>query len=60
MAAGASLIPGANDALSVYSVPSGSPHAVAGYLTIAAVMLAAAVVKLAVGTVRWCLALASG
>ena len=50
MAVGASLIPGANDALSVYSVPSGSPHALVGYLTIAATMLGAAAVKLATGS----------
>jgi hypothetical protein len=39
MAAGAILIPGGNDLLLVYSVPSGSPHAVAAYAVIVAVML---------------------
>ena len=40
MVAGAILIPGANDALSVYLVPSGSPHAVVGYALMFAVMMA--------------------
>ena len=39
MAAGAILIPGANDALSVYLVPSGSPHAVVGYAVMFAAMV---------------------
>ena len=40
MASGAALIPGANDALSVYFVPGGSPHAVAAYGVMFVVMLA--------------------
>ncbi|MBS0641377.1 MAG: YeeE/YedE family protein [Proteobacteria bacterium] len=39
MAAGALLIPGGNDLLLVYSLPSGSPHAIAAYVLIVAVML---------------------
>jgi hypothetical protein len=37
---GAILIPGANDALSVYGVPSGSPNAVTGFVVMFAVMVA--------------------
>ncbi len=39
MAAGALLIPGGNDALLVYGVPSGSPHALAGYVVIFGTMV---------------------
>ncbi len=39
MAAGAVLIPGGNDVLLVYSVPSGSPHALAALAIIIAVLL---------------------
>ncbi|HVZ06503.1 YeeE/YedE thiosulfate transporter family protein [Rhodopila sp.] len=39
MAAGAVLIPGGNDLLLVYGVPSGSPHAVAAYAVIVATMV---------------------
>ncbi len=45
MAAGAILIPGANDALSVYLVPSGSPHAIVGYAVMFAVMVLVARMK---------------
>jgi hypothetical protein len=40
MLIGAVLIPGANDALSVYGVPSGSPNAVTGFVLMFAVMVA--------------------
>jgi hypothetical protein len=39
MLIGAVLIPGANDALSVYGVPSGSPNAVAGFVIMFVVMV---------------------
>jgi hypothetical protein len=39
MAIGALLIPGGNDLLLAYSLPSGSPHAIAAYAMIIAVML---------------------
>jgi hypothetical protein len=39
MAAGALLIPGGNDALLVYGIPSGSPHALAGFAVIFATMV---------------------
>jgi hypothetical protein len=39
MLGGAILIPGANDALAAYGVPSGSPHAVVGYLVMFALMV---------------------
>ena len=40
MAAGAILIPGGNDSLLVYGVPSGSPNALAAYFVMFALMLA--------------------
>jgi hypothetical protein len=46
MLAGAFLIPGANDVLSVYGVPSGSPDAVIGYLVMFVLMLTAVRIKL--------------
>jgi len=39
MLIGAILIPGANDALSIYGVPSGSPNAVTGFVVMFAVMV---------------------
>ena len=39
MAAGALLIPGGNDALLVYGIPSGSPHALVGFAVIFATMV---------------------
>ena len=39
MVAGATLIPGGNDALLVYGIPSGSPHAIIGYAVMFAVLL---------------------
>jgi hypothetical protein len=42
MVAGAILIPGANDALSVHGVPSGNPNALVGYTAMFAIMLAVA------------------
>lgn len=39
MAAGALLIPGGNDALLVFGVPSGSPRAIVGYFAMFAVLL---------------------
>ena len=39
MAAGANLIPGGNDVLLVYGLPSGSPHAVAAYGVMFALIL---------------------
>jgi hypothetical protein len=45
MAAGAILIPGGNDALLVFGVPSGSPHAITGYAVMFGVMLVVLQVK---------------
>ena len=45
MAAGAVLIPGGNDALLVFGVPSGSPHAITAYAVMFAVMLVVLQVK---------------
>ncbi|MBX9646634.1 MAG: YeeE/YedE family protein [Xanthobacteraceae bacterium] len=39
MAAGANLIPGGNDVLLIYGLPSGSPHAVAAYVVMFALIL---------------------
>jgi hypothetical protein len=39
MAAGSILIPGGNDALLVFGIPSGSPHAITGYAVMFTVML---------------------
>ena len=39
MVAGGALIPGGNDALLLYGVPSGSPHAVVAYLVMFVLML---------------------
>ncbi len=39
MAVGAVLIPGGNDALLVYGLPSGSPHAVVAYVLIAVMVV---------------------
>ncbi len=39
MAAGTLMIPGANDALLIYGIPSGSPHAVAAYAVIFVLMI---------------------
>ena len=40
MAACANLIPGGNDVLPVYGLPSGSPHAIAAYAAMVALILA--------------------
>ena len=45
MLSGAILIPGANDALAAFGVPSGSPDAVVGYLVMFAILLVLVVLK---------------
>ena len=45
MLGGAMLLPGANDSLSVYGVPSGSPNAVVGYALMFVLMIAMLRVK---------------
>jgi hypothetical protein len=45
MLGGAILIPGANDALAAFGVPSGSPDAVVGYLVMFAILLLLVVLK---------------
>jgi hypothetical protein len=45
MLGGAILIPGANDALAAFGVPSGSPDAVVGYLVMFAVLLVLVVLR---------------
>jgi hypothetical protein len=45
MAAGSILIPGGNDALLVFGIPSGDPNAVTGYAVMFAVMLASLNIK---------------
>jgi hypothetical protein len=49
---GAILIPGANDALSVYGVPSGSPNAVAGFALMFVVMIGLLALKRWYGAAR--------
>ena len=39
MAAGAVMIPGGNDALLVYGLPSGSPHAIVAYVLIVVMLV---------------------
>src|SRR3954452_24266997 len=49
MAIGAVLIPGGNDALLVYGLPSGSPHAIVSYIIILTLL---ALLLWSVGRVR--------
>jgi len=51
MAAGAILIPGGNDLLLVYGLPSGSPHAVIAYAITIALMVV--LLRLFRGARRW-------
>jgi hypothetical protein len=53
MAVGAVLIPGGNDVLLVYSVPSGSPHALAALTIIIAVLVLVLILGLSRTARNW-------